>query len=243
MMSEGRMMIGVYEPKPARGFPEGRVKWIMRPSDYVRAAVRTADGLRIFAVRDAGDAWEPIPGCEIGANRRAWQRETGSRPLMVLLPEKQSVKEWAQKHIVPETALDQAGGEALGTPSPDPVQPVSEEGVVTLDDLPMSDRLLRTITWNKGPALGGGGTNGIKDGVSWWWDGDKLLLIGGTRGGQIVDLVRVSADEHFLNFEDVETGENHDWSPEDIWWWAKVEDDMLPPAASYDVPPAEHLNP
>ena len=72
-MSEGRMMIGVYEPKPARGFPEGRVKWIMRPSDYVRAAVRTADGLRIFAVRDAGDAWEPIPGCEIGANRRTWQ--------------------------------------------------------------------------------------------------------------------------------------------------------------------------
>jgi len=152
---------------------------------------------------------------------------------------------WRSENLVivePETALDGVGGEALGTPSPDPVEPVREEGVVTLDDLPMSDRLLRTITWNKGPALGGGGTNGIKDGVSWWWDGDKLLLIGGTRGGQIVDLVRVSADEHFLNFEDVETGENHDWSPEDIWWWAKVEDDMLPPAASYDVPPAEHLN-
>lgn len=57
-------MIGIYEPKPARGFPAGRVRWIMRNDQYLKAAVRTAEGVRIFIVADAGDAWEPLEGCE-----------------------------------------------------------------------------------------------------------------------------------------------------------------------------------
>lgn len=63
-MSEKKPMIGVYEPKPARGFPAGRVRWIMRNDEYVKAAVRSSEGLRIFVVVDAGDAWEPIENCE-----------------------------------------------------------------------------------------------------------------------------------------------------------------------------------
>jgi hypothetical protein len=51
---------------------------------------------------------------------------------------------WRSENLVivePETALDGVGGEALGTPSPDPVEPVREEGVVghwvsVLHDMP-----------------------------------------------------------------------------------------------------------
>lgn len=68
---EGGPMLHMHEPKPARGFPPGRVRWIMRPNDWVKAAVRTADGIRIYIVKDAGDAWEPMPDCEQAAKRDA----------------------------------------------------------------------------------------------------------------------------------------------------------------------------
>lgn len=70
-MSERKPMIGIYEPKPARGFPAGRVRWIMRNDQYLKAAVRAADGVRIFIVADAGDAWEPLEGCEQASKRTA----------------------------------------------------------------------------------------------------------------------------------------------------------------------------
>lgn len=64
MSEKQKAMIGIHEPKPARGFPPGRVRWIMGNQVFVKAAVRTVEGLRIFVVGDAGDAWEPLENCE-----------------------------------------------------------------------------------------------------------------------------------------------------------------------------------
>lgn len=58
------LLHGIHTPKPARGFPPGRIRWIMRNSEFVKAAVRTEEGLRIFVVGDEGDAWVPFPDCE-----------------------------------------------------------------------------------------------------------------------------------------------------------------------------------
>jgi hypothetical protein len=72
MMSEKqKAMFGIHEPKPARGFPPGRVRWIMGNQVFVKAAVRTEEGLRIFVVGDAGDAWEPLENCEQASKTRA----------------------------------------------------------------------------------------------------------------------------------------------------------------------------
>jgi hypothetical protein len=68
---ERKMMIGIFEPKPARNFPPGQVRWIMRNDDLVKASVRTPEGVRIFPVWDAGDAWEPYLDCEIASKTRA----------------------------------------------------------------------------------------------------------------------------------------------------------------------------
>jgi hypothetical protein len=86
-MSEGKMMIGIHEPKPARNFPPGRVRWLMRYDDYVKAAVRTPEGVRIFVVRDMGDAWEPMPNCEQASKTRADYGPADMSPAgMVTLP-------------------------------------------------------------------------------------------------------------------------------------------------------------
>jgi hypothetical protein len=76
---EGGPMLHMHEPKPARGFPPGRVRWIMRPNEWVKAAVRTADGIRIYIVKDAGDAWEPMLDCEQASKRTAvlWRAGAG----------------------------------------------------------------------------------------------------------------------------------------------------------------------
>lgn len=68
---ERKIMMGILEPKPARNFPTGQVRWIMRNDDMVKAAVRTPEGVRIFPVWDAGDAWEPYLDCEIASKTRA----------------------------------------------------------------------------------------------------------------------------------------------------------------------------
>jgi hypothetical protein len=66
-MKKTNAMIGIHEPKPARGFPAGRLRWIMRNNQFVTAAVRSADGLRVFVVNDAGEFWEPWVECQQAA--------------------------------------------------------------------------------------------------------------------------------------------------------------------------------
>lgn len=56
------------EPKPLSGFPPGAVKIKMRPDDFVRVYIRTADGIQCFSCKEADDSW--TPGCLIGANKR-----------------------------------------------------------------------------------------------------------------------------------------------------------------------------
>jgi hypothetical protein len=82
-----KIMMGINEPKPARNFPPGRVRWIMRNDCLVKAAVRTPEGLRIFPVWDAGDAWEPFLDCEEASSTRAIYGPAEAAPAgMVTLP-------------------------------------------------------------------------------------------------------------------------------------------------------------
>lgn len=84
-----------------------------------------------------------------------------------------------------------------------------------------------SLFWNPGPAQGGGGTSGIRDGVPWWWDGDLLLVVVETNGGPFVRMVKVNADGDQLGFWDPDTGDdNFGYSAEDIMWWAKIEESL-----------------
>lgn len=50
---------GICEPKPARYFPAGRLRWKMEESSFVRAFIRTTSGLRVFYVQENDGFWEP----------------------------------------------------------------------------------------------------------------------------------------------------------------------------------------
>jgi hypothetical protein len=57
---------GIETPKLLKGFPEGRVRLRLRHHSIGKAFVRTADGLRVFLIKNDGDWW--VPGSEIGRN-------------------------------------------------------------------------------------------------------------------------------------------------------------------------------
>jgi hypothetical protein len=81
------------------------------------------------------------------------------------------------------------------------------------------------LTWHPGPARGGEGTAGIRDGVPWWWDSELLLVVVETRGGPSVSMVQVHADGDELGFYDPETGDGlWGYSAEDISWWARIKE-------------------
>ena len=51
---------GVQDPKPLRGFPQGRARIRQRNDYFVSVFVRTAEGgIRKFLVREIDGAWEP----------------------------------------------------------------------------------------------------------------------------------------------------------------------------------------
>lgn len=50
-------LFGIQSPKPPIGFPEGRIKWSIRSDDFVKAFVRTKDGIRVFAVKEEDEKW------------------------------------------------------------------------------------------------------------------------------------------------------------------------------------------
>jgi hypothetical protein len=64
-------IFGVCEPMPAEGFPEGRIRWRIRNNDFVKAYVKTSDGIREFRVIQTDGYWMPI--YEQGRNRRTNQ--------------------------------------------------------------------------------------------------------------------------------------------------------------------------
>jgi hypothetical protein len=52
-------LFGIQGKKPLRGFPEGRVKIVIRPSDFVTAFVKTKSGIRKFYVKEVDGFYEP----------------------------------------------------------------------------------------------------------------------------------------------------------------------------------------
>lgn len=68
-MNKTEIIFAIREPKPLRGFPEGRVRLRLRNDEFARAFVRTPEGIRHFIVQETPDGfWEPVPGCEQGRN-------------------------------------------------------------------------------------------------------------------------------------------------------------------------------
>ena len=90
------------------------------------------------------------------------------------------------------------------------------------------------IDWKRGPAQGGGGTAGKRDGCPIWRDGDLLLIVVNTIGGGSVFLCRVNSDgdEDWdqLSFVDPETGDEYfGYYEDDIDWFAVIDETNLPP--------------
>lgn len=87
------------------------------------------------------------------------------------------------------------------------------------------------LEWHPGPANGGVGTAGEKNGVSQWWDGDILLIIVETNSGREFAVVHISADgDDYFEVRDASTGDDYDaWSPDEWSWWAKLDEKNLPP--------------
>lgn len=84
--------------------------------------------------------------------------------------------------------------------------------------------------WNKGPALGGGGTAGPCT-ERWpsglWGDGDKLFIAKeNSKNGRFsmeYAAIGISCDEHFWEVWDLSTGDEcEDWDPASWSWWARI---------------------
>lgn len=60
------LAFGIAGPKPAKGFPDGRIRWRLRIDSLVVARVKTSDGIREFTVAEKDGFW--IPMDEIGRN-------------------------------------------------------------------------------------------------------------------------------------------------------------------------------
>lgn len=98
--------------------------------------------------------------------------------------------------------------------------------------MPFPSPLSIPLIWHPGPANGGGGTadeslpSRYPSGT--WCDGELLAVIVELREGRHLQLIKVRADVHFLEFVDPETDEYFGYEPEDVAWWAKIEE-ALPP--------------
>ncbi|MEO5915583.1 MAG: hypothetical protein ABIS50_15220 [Luteolibacter sp.] len=50
----------IMQPKPAKGFPPGRLRWKQRAGCFVLARVRTDAGIREFSVQEKDGFWMPL---------------------------------------------------------------------------------------------------------------------------------------------------------------------------------------
>lgn len=93
--------------------------------------------------------------------------------------------------------------------------------------------LSSTIIWQKGPALGGGGTAGTdkENGAPLFYDGDMLLIRIDCDPGPGFAVVSIACDEGYFKVTDMGTGDDYDdWGPAEWSWWAKLDKTNLPPA-------------
>lgn len=88
-----------------------------------------------------------------------------------------------------------------------------------------------SLEWHKGPAEGGVGTAETNDeGLTQWYNGDRLLIIIETNRGREIAVVDIDADEECFLVTDASSGDTYDaWAPEDWSWWAKLTKHNLPP--------------
>lgn len=54
------LVYSIIEPLPAKGFPQGRIRWRIRHDEFVLARVKTADGIREFYVKEEDGYWVPF---------------------------------------------------------------------------------------------------------------------------------------------------------------------------------------
>lgn len=59
-------IFGNAPPKPLTGFPSGKTRLRIRGDDFVKARVRTSDGIREFVVIEENGHW--VPGVELARN-------------------------------------------------------------------------------------------------------------------------------------------------------------------------------
>ena len=86
------------------------------------------------------------------------------------------------------------------------------------------------LEWHKGPDLGGEGTAGKDEqGRALWYDGDVILAVFELIGGREYYILFISCDEDFFSVKDTEGNEFCAWSINDVSWWAKITDEVLPP--------------
>jgi hypothetical protein len=97
------------------------------------------------------------------------------------------------------------------------------------------------LEWHKGPALGGGGTAGIEDGVAQWYSGDRIMIIIERDEGRAYAVVDIDCDEHYFRVLDAASGDTFEAGDPSSWsWWAKLDKKNLPPVL---VSPASKENP
>jgi hypothetical protein len=65
-----KFVFGIQELKPIIGAPDGRRKLVMRHNCIARFFVRSADGIRHYALEDRGDHWYCNPDWLQGGNFR-----------------------------------------------------------------------------------------------------------------------------------------------------------------------------
>lgn len=62
------VVFGMHEPKPLKGFPEGKTKLKMRGDDWARVYVKTKDGIQEWYIKDDGENF--VPFCRAAINER-----------------------------------------------------------------------------------------------------------------------------------------------------------------------------
>lgn len=60
---------GVTEPKPLKGFPEGKARIRIRHDEFVKIRILNKKGIREFHPKDQDGFWVPL--CECGSNQDA----------------------------------------------------------------------------------------------------------------------------------------------------------------------------
>jgi len=52
-----KAVIGVQEPKPIAGVPDGKFRLVLRNNDFAQLFVKTESGIRQFILEDCGELW------------------------------------------------------------------------------------------------------------------------------------------------------------------------------------------